>query len=133
VQEVTKKSGGKKGKAKGGKGKGSSSSAAEEPVKAKYKACRSFFQFFMQDPSSSSKQAVHPSMLPFTPDDEDDNEVSTSTEEQEEFSAATCRISRPCSAAVRRAMQQQCMCWHMWASFVPFSVQLCSELGSCLC
>lgn len=80
MQEVSKKSGGKKGKGKGGKGKGSSSSAAEEPVKAKYKACSSFFQFFMPDPSSSSsKQAVHPSMLPFTPEDEEEEEVSNNT------------------------------------------------------
>lgn len=78
VQEVTKKSGGKKGKGKGGKGKGSSSTAEEPAVqKAKYKACSSFFQFFMPDADSSSKQAVHPSMLPFTPEDDEEDEVSS--------------------------------------------------------
>lgn len=77
MQEVTKKSGGKKGKGKGGKGKGGST--AEEPAvqKAKYKACSSFFQFFMPDTDSSSKQAVHPSMLPFAPPDDEEDEVSS--------------------------------------------------------
>jgi hypothetical protein len=100
VQEVTKKSGGKKGKGKGGKGKGSSGSAADEPVKAKFKACSSFFQFFMQDQTSSSKKDVHPSMLPFTPDDVEEEEVSTNAEERDDFWTATWGI-------VCRAAQQK--------------------------
>lgn len=79
LQEVTKRSG-KKGKGKGGKGKGSSASEEESAAsKPKFKACSSFFQFFMPDTSSSSssKQVVHPSMLPFTPEDDEDEEVSS--------------------------------------------------------
>lgn len=82
MQEVTKKSGGKKGKGKGGKGKGGGgSSSTEEPAaaKARFKACASFFQFFMPDSSSSSKAAVHPAMLPFTPESDEDDEVSSCT------------------------------------------------------
>lgn len=75
LQEVTKKSGGKKGKGKGCKGK---DRAGDEPAaaagKAKYKSCSSFFQFFQPD-TSSSKQAVHPSMLPFTQEDDEEDEV----------------------------------------------------------
>jgi hypothetical protein len=83
VQEVTKKGkqGGSKGK-KGGKGKGGgSSSGAEEPaVKAKFKPCASFFQFFLPDVSGGGKAALHPAMLPFnTPEDDDESEVSSSS------------------------------------------------------
>lgn len=75
MQEVTKKSGGKKGKGKGGKNKGASSSSVDEPAaKAKFKACSSFFSFFLQDTSSSCSKAPHPSVLPFSPEDDDDEE-----------------------------------------------------------
>jgi hypothetical protein len=81
-QEVTKKSGGKKGKGKGGKGKGSGGSGSTEEAsaaKAKFKACASFFQFFLPDSSSSSKAAVHPAMLPFTPESDEEDEVRRCT------------------------------------------------------
>lgn len=81
TQEVTKKSGGKKGKGKGGgkggKGGGGGGNDADEPAaaKAKYKACDTFFSFFLPDPDSV-KPSLHPSVLPFShEEDEEDEEV----------------------------------------------------------